>query len=170
MKNFKKSLILWYMITLKCLVSVHLLKYGCRHKWTMLLQTAHETSFKTFKTETYTAVVLCDASGRSFRRRENSAWAPHLDLVEHFLTLISLREVSASTVRDVSPLPLREDVPPKDVRVPAVKAEAARDPCAVKKRTFHEVFCISHGDKDQQIRSPSPDNLCPPPVDTLKYS
>jgi len=42
--------------------------------------------------------------------------------------LISRREVSASTVKAVSPLPLREDVPPKEVRVAAVKAEAARDP------------------------------------------
>ena len=44
------------------------------------------------------------------------------------ITLISRIDVSASTVIDVSPLPLREEVPPKDVRVPAVKAEAARDP------------------------------------------
>lgn len=44
------------------------------------------------------------------------------------ITLISLRDVSASRVTAVSPLPLREDVPPRDVRVPAVKAEAARDP------------------------------------------
>lgn len=44
------------------------------------------------------------------------------------ITLISRMEVSASKVTAVSPLPLREDVPPKEVRVAAVKAEAARDP------------------------------------------
>lgn len=44
------------------------------------------------------------------------------------LTLISRMELSASTIKAVSPLPLREDVPPNEVRVPAVKAEAARDP------------------------------------------
>lgn len=53
------------------------------------------------------------------------------------VTLISLKEVSASTVKVVSPLPLREDDPPKDVRIPPVKAEAARDPCEFKQRTFH---------------------------------
>lgn len=37
-------------------------------------------------------------------------------------------ELSASTVKAVSPLPLREDDPPNEVSVPAVKAEAARDP------------------------------------------
>lgn len=42
--------------------------------------------------------------------------------------MISLKDDSASRVRAVSPLPLREDVPPRDVRVPAVKEEAARDP------------------------------------------
>lgn len=42
-------------------------------------------------------------------------------------------DVSASTVKAVSPLPLREDVPPKDVSVAAVKAEPARDPFGEKK-------------------------------------
>lgn len=37
-------------------------------------------------------------------------------------------ELSASTVKAVSPLPLREDDPPNEVSVAAVKAEAARDP------------------------------------------
>lgn len=43
-------------------------------------------------------------------------------------TLISRMEFSASTIIAVSPLPLREDVPPKEVSVAAVRAEAARDP------------------------------------------
>lgn len=44
------------------------------------------------------------------------------------ITLISRMDVSASTVIAVSPLPLREELPPMEVRVAAVKAEAARDP------------------------------------------
>lgn len=62
------------------------------------------------------------------------------------VTLISLKEVSASTVRDVSPLPLREDVPPKDGRIPPVKAEAARDPCELKKTENVLVIHISQRD------------------------
>lgn len=57
-------------------------------------------------------------------------------------TLISLKDVSASTVKVVSPLPLREDVPPKDGRIPPIKAEAARDPCKWKEREsfIHSYF------------------------------
>lgn len=44
------------------------------------------------------------------------------------VTLISRIEVSASMVIAVSPLPLRKEVAPTELRDAAVKAEAARDP------------------------------------------
>lgn len=41
------------------------------------------------------------------------------------ITLISRKDVSASTVKVVSPLPLLDNVPPKEVRVAVVREEAA---------------------------------------------
>lgn len=83
-------------------------------------------------------------------------------------TLISRKEVSASTVKAVSPLPLREEVPPKDVSVPAVRAEAARDPWRRRNQDIlasHSSSLKRNTEFGNEIHSPSQDNLCPPPVE-----
>lgn len=43
-------------------------------------------------------------------------------------TLISLMDASVSAEMDVSPLPLREDVPPREVRVAPEIVDAREDP------------------------------------------
>lgn len=43
-------------------------------------------------------------------------------------TLISRMETSVSAVKDVSPLPLREDVPPREVRVAPDIVDAREEP------------------------------------------
>lgn len=44
------------------------------------------------------------------------------------LTFISLIDASVSAEMDVSPLPLREDVPPREANVAADKLETVRAP------------------------------------------
>lgn len=43
-------------------------------------------------------------------------------------TLISFMDASVSAEMDVSPLPLREDVPPREVRVAPETVDAREDP------------------------------------------
>lgn len=47
---------------------------------------------------------------------------------EALLTLISLMDASVSAEMDVSPLPLREEVPPREAKVAADRLETVRAP------------------------------------------
>lgn len=62
-------------------------------------------------------------------------------------------EVSVSTVIAVSPLPLREDVPPEEVRVAAVEAEAARDPWEREEKKLNLHLAVTQLIVTQKINS-----------------